>query len=119
MPKHSISCSLGPYFNNFKPRSALLATGLIYEPYPLCLFKVLRWHWDKLSRKSAESPRKIHGSLFMNPLFIGIELPPSTKQQLARLCSGLSSITWIAEENLLITLRYLGPVTEPVLFHIR
>ncbi len=46
-------------------------------------------------------------------LFIGLALPGPVRDQLARLQGGLSGARWVAPDNLHVTLRFLGEVSEP------
>lgn len=43
-------------------------------------------------------------------LLVAIDLPKNTKKMIGRLCCGLSSMEWIEEANLHISLRHLGNV---------
>lgn len=43
-------------------------------------------------------------------LFVGIELPEETRERLAALCGGVPGARWVSEENLHLTLRFIGEV---------
>ncbi len=47
-------------------------------------------------------------------LFVGIELPPDLRERLAALGIGLPGAHWVPEENLHLTLRFIGEVHEDV-----
>lgn len=47
-------------------------------------------------------------------LFVALELPNTHKQRLLNLCHGVRDARWISEENLHLTLRFIGEVEEPV-----
>ena len=46
----------------------------------------------------------------MTRLFVAIELPGEVKCRLAALCFGVSGARWVAENNLHLTLRFIGEV---------
>jgi len=46
-------------------------------------------------------------------LFVAIPLPETVRRRLAGLCSGVRDVRWVAEENLHLTLRFIGEVEEP------
>ena len=46
-------------------------------------------------------------------LFVAIPLPADLRRRLAGLCSGVREVRWVAEENLHLTLRFIGEVAEP------
>lgn len=46
-------------------------------------------------------------------LFVAIPLPAELRRRLASLCSGVRDVRWVAEENLHLTLRFIGEVEEP------
>lgn len=52
----------------------------------------------------------------MLPYLIALTFPPLIKKQLSLLCSGLQTVHWVEEENLHLTLCYLGPITDALLF---
>ena len=43
-------------------------------------------------------------------LFVGIPLPSAIRMRLAGLCSGVPGARWVAPDNMLITLRFIGTV---------
>ena len=45
-------------------------------------------------------------------LFVGIELPEELKERLAGICNGVPGAKWVGPENLHLTLRFIGEVTE-------
>lgn len=45
-------------------------------------------------------------------LFVAIELPSVIRRRMASLCVGIDSARWVAEENLHLTLRFIGEVPE-------
>lgn len=45
-------------------------------------------------------------------LFVAIELPETVKADLARLCSGVPGAKWVKPENLHLTMRFIGEVSE-------
>jgi len=51
-------------------------------------------------------------------LFTAIELPEDVRADLARLEGGLPGARWLPEENLHLTLRFLGEVQEPAVEEI-
>ncbi len=48
----------------------------------------------------------------MSPHFLALPLPSSIRSELARFCYGLPQVRWVPEENLHLTLRYLGPLSS-------
>jgi len=50
--------------------------------------------------------------LRMNIYFLAIPLAPAIQKRLAVLCYGPSQVHWTEEENLLLILRSLGPITD-------
>ncbi len=46
-------------------------------------------------------------------LFVGLTLPPSVKQQLLGLMAGLEGVKWQREDQLHLTLNFIGEVPEP------
>lgn len=47
-------------------------------------------------------------------LFVGVELPAEVRQRLAALGGGIPNARWVPEENLHLTLRFIGNVDEGV-----
>lgn len=47
-------------------------------------------------------------------LFIGLELPETVKDDLERLMNGLEGARWLKRNQLHLTLRFIGTVSEPV-----
>lgn len=47
-------------------------------------------------------------------LFTAIELPEELRRRMASLCAGVDKAKWVAEENLHVTLRFIGNVSEDV-----
>lgn len=47
-------------------------------------------------------------------LFVGIPLPEAVRARLRALCAGLPNARWVRPENLHLTLRFIGEVTEDV-----
>lgn len=45
-------------------------------------------------------------------LFIGLEIPAELRSRMAMLARGVDAARWVAEENLHITLRFIGEVPE-------
>ena len=45
-------------------------------------------------------------------LFVGIELPDELKERLAAICNGVPGAKWVGPENLHLTLRFIGEVSE-------
>ncbi|MBT5415957.1 MAG: RNA 2',3'-cyclic phosphodiesterase [Rhodospirillaceae bacterium] len=43
-------------------------------------------------------------------LFVGLELPPALRERLAGLGAGIEGVRWVDEENLHLTLRFIGEV---------
>lgn len=54
----------------------------------------------------------------MKRLFVALTLPESHKQRLLSLCHGVRDARWITEENLHLTLRFVGEVEEPMVEEI-
>lgn len=46
-------------------------------------------------------------------LFVALELPQTHRQRLLSLCHGVREANWVMEENLHLTLRFIGDVEEP------
>lgn len=46
-------------------------------------------------------------------LFVAVALPDGQRRELARLCSGVREVRWVPEENMHLTLRFIGEVEEP------
>ena len=46
-------------------------------------------------------------------LFVALELPQSHRQRLLSLCHGVRDAHWVTEDNLHLTLRFIGEVEEP------
>lgn len=46
-------------------------------------------------------------------LFVGLALPEAQRQRLSLISHGVKGARWLAPENLHITLRFIGEVTEP------
>lgn len=46
-------------------------------------------------------------------LFVAIPLPDALRRRLAGLCTGVRDVRWVPEENLHLTLRFIGEVEEP------
>jgi len=46
-------------------------------------------------------------------LFVALALPEGHRQQLSRLCHGVRDARWVVQENLHLTLRFIGEVEEP------
>lgn len=46
-------------------------------------------------------------------LFVALAVPEGHRQQLSRLCHGVRDARWVAQENLHLTLRFIGEVEEP------
>ena len=51
-------------------------------------------------------------------LFVALEMPPAHKQRLLSLCHGVRDARWVTEENLHLTLRFIGEVEEPLVADI-
>lgn len=47
-------------------------------------------------------------------LFTAVELPPDLRRRMAAMCVGVESAKWVPEENLHLTLRFIGDVGEDV-----
>ncbi len=45
-------------------------------------------------------------------LFVAIEIPTELRRRMASLCVGINSARWVAEENIHLTLRFIGEVSE-------
>ncbi len=45
-------------------------------------------------------------------LFVGIELPDELKERLTAICNGVPGAKWVGPENLHLTLRFIGEVSE-------
>lgn len=54
----------------------------------------------------------------MHPHFLAIPLPSSARSRLASFCYGLPQVRWIEEDNLHLTLRYFGPLPDPIVANI-
>jgi len=52
-------------------------------------------------------------------LFVAIDFPEEIKEMLARLCYGLPGARWVSENQLHLTLRFVGEVDEGVFQDIR
>lgn len=46
-------------------------------------------------------------------LFVALALPEDHRQQLLRLCQGVRDARWASDENMHLTLRFIGEVEEP------
>ena len=46
-------------------------------------------------------------------LFVALALPEGHRQQLTHLCRGVRDARWVVQENLHLTLRFIGEVEEP------
>lgn len=46
-------------------------------------------------------------------LFVALALPEELRRELARLCHGVRDARWVSDENLHLTLRFIGEVEEP------
>jgi RNA 2',3'-cyclic 3'-phosphodiesterase len=55
----------------------------------------------------------------MPRLFLAIDLPPPLRARLADLCQGVSGARWLPEEQLHLTVRFLGGVEEAALPGLR
>lgn len=55
----------------------------------------------------------------LSPYFLALPLPSSIRSQLARLCYGLPQVRWVLEENLHLTLRYLGPLSSSQILDVQ
>lgn len=55
----------------------------------------------------------------MDAYLIAIELPPSIKRQLSTFCCGLATMNWTDEQDLLIILRKLDPITVAQFFELK
>lgn len=51
-------------------------------------------------------------------LFVALALPEGHREQLSRLCHGVRDARWVWDENLHLTLRFIGEVEEPRLTEI-
>jgi 2'-5' RNA ligase len=51
-------------------------------------------------------------------LFVALALPEGHRKALLRLCGGVRDARWVPEENLHLTLRFIGEVEEPRLAEI-
>lgn len=51
-------------------------------------------------------------------LFVALSLPEAHRQQLSRLCHGVRDARWVRDENLHLTLRFIGEIEEPRLSEI-
>lgn len=47
-------------------------------------------------------------------LFVGVSLPPTVRDRLCSLMTGVDDIRWLRDDQLHITLRFIGDVEEPV-----
>ena len=50
----------------------------------------------------------------MNRLFVGIELPEELRRRMVMIQTGVERAKWVAEENLHLTLRFIGEVSGDV-----
>lgn len=55
----------------------------------------------------------------MQRLFVSIDLPPAVKRELAEICLGLPGARWVADEQIHLTLRFIGEVDAGVFQGIR
>ena len=51
-------------------------------------------------------------------LFVALSLPDDLRQRLKTLCNGVRDARWVEEQNLHLTLRFIGDVEEPELAYI-
>lgn len=51
-------------------------------------------------------------------LFVALSLPDDLRQRLGTLCNGIREARWVQEENLHLTLRFIGEVEEPEVAYI-
>lgn len=49
----------------------------------------------------------------MNRLFVGLEIPESIKQHLVLLCHGVPGARWLRDDQLHVTVRFIGEVDPP------
>lgn len=49
----------------------------------------------------------------MNRLFVGLEIPESIKQHVGAMCHGVPGARWQTDEQLHVTLRFIGEVDPP------
>ncbi len=47
-------------------------------------------------------------------LFVGIDFPPELKLTLSLICAGIPGARWVASDNLHLTLRFIGEVSEEI-----
>lgn len=52
-------------------------------------------------------------------LFVALDLPTPLKKQISSLCFGVSGVRWVPQENLHLTLRFIGEVPRPLYQEIR
>jgi len=52
-------------------------------------------------------------------LFVAVDLPPAVRQQVASLCFGLPGVRWVPEEQIHLTLRFIGEVNGNIFHDIR
>lgn len=55
----------------------------------------------------------------MYRLFVAIDLPPAVRRQLAGICCGLPGARWVEEEQIHLTLRFIGEVDGAVFRDLR
>lgn len=55
----------------------------------------------------------------MHRLFVAIDLPQAVKLELAGICSGLPGARWVQDEQIHLTLRFIGEVDDGVFQEIR
>ena len=46
-------------------------------------------------------------------LFVALAVPEAHRRQLSQLCHGVRDARWVRDENLHLTLRFIGEVEEP------
>lgn len=51
-------------------------------------------------------------------LFVALSLPGELRQRLKTLCNGVRDARWVEEQNIHLTLRFIGEVEEPELAYI-
>ena len=51
-------------------------------------------------------------------LFVALSIPDDLRQRLKTLCNGVRDARWVEEENLHLTLRFIGEVEEPEVAYI-